>query len=89
MFEHCAGLGALGFAYVIGAMLGMLLLFVFGLALRRAPIPTWCTGLLLLGTAAGMLLANQGGLIVFGCSLVLFGLVLLRPLRLSPTEHPA
>lgn len=83
LLEHCAGLGALGFAYVIGLMLGLLLLFVFGLALMRTPIPTWCTGLLLIGTAAGILLNNQGGMIVFGCSWVLFGLVLFRPLRLS------
>ncbi len=83
LLEHCAGLGALGFAYVIGLILGLLLLFVFGLALMRTPIPTWCTGLLLIGTAAGILRAEQGGMIVFGCSWVLFGLVLFRPLRLS------
>jgi hypothetical protein len=83
LLEHCAGLDAFGFPYVVGLMLGMLLLFGFGLALMRAPIPTWCTGLLLVGTAAGLLLANQGGLIAFGCACVLFGVVLLRPLRLS------
>lgn len=80
LLEHCAGLDKLGFAYVIGLMLGMVLLFLFSLALRRAPIPTWPAGLLLVGTAAGTLLANQGGLVAFGCSWMLLGLVLVRPL---------
>ena len=81
VLEHCAGLDALGFAYVIGLMVGMLLLLTFELALTRVGIPTWCTGVLILGTVAGVLIVNQGGLILFGCSWILFGsaLVLNRP----------
>ena len=81
VLEHCAGLDALGFAYVIGLMIGMLLLLTFELALPRVGIPIWYTGLLILGTAAGILMANQGGLILFGCSWILFGsaLFLNRP----------
>lgn len=78
LLEHCAGLAALGFAYVIGLTLGMFLLLAFELTLTRAQIPNWSTGVLLVGTVAGVLLANQGGLIAFGCSWVLFGIALLR-----------
>jgi hypothetical protein len=83
LLEHCAALDSLGLAYVAGGMLGMLLLVGFELALTRSQLPIWCTGLLLLGTAAGLLLANQGGLIVFGCSWIVFGCLLgLNRLRL-------
>lgn len=43
LLGHCAGLDALGFAYVIGLMLGMLLLIAFGVFLRRVGLPGWCT----------------------------------------------
>nr|MBA2600469.1 hypothetical protein [Actinomycetota bacterium] len=61
--EHCAGLDALGLAYVIGLILGMLLLVAFGVFLRRVGLPSWCTWLLVLGTVVGVLFSNQGGLI--------------------------
>ena len=78
LLEHCAGLDALGFAYVIGLMLGMLLLIAFGVFLRRVGLPSWCTWLLVLGTVLGVLFAEQGGLIAFGLSWLAFGLVLIR-----------
>jgi hypothetical protein len=72
--EHCAGMGALGFAYVIGVLLGFVLLLVFALALARERlIPAWARWLFLAGTAAGLLLANQGGLIAFGLTGVILG----------------
>jgi hypothetical protein len=68
---------ALGFAYVIGAMVGFLLLLVFAVALTRVRlIPTWASWLLVVGTAAGLLLANQGGFIVFGLAWAVLGYVL-------------
>jgi hypothetical protein len=48
LLEHCAGMDALGFAYVIGAMVGFLLLLVFAVALTPvAPHPNlgqWAAG---------------------------------------------
>jgi hypothetical protein len=78
LLEHCAGLDALGFAYVIGLLLGMLLLVVYGVMLRRVGLPGWCTWLLVLGTVLGVLFSEQGGLIAFGLSWLAFGLVLIR-----------
>ncbi len=78
LLEHCAGLDALGLAYVIGLLLGMLLLTAFGVFLRRVGLPSWCTWLLVLGTVLGILFAEQGGLIAFGLSWFAFGLVLIR-----------
>jgi hypothetical protein len=76
--EHCAGLDALGLAYVIGLLLGMLLLVAFGVFLRRVGLPSWCTWFLVLGTVLGVLFSNQGGLIAFGLSWFALGLVLIR-----------
>ena len=78
LFEHCAGLEALGFVYVVGLMLGMLLLAAFVLALRSATIASWVVWLLLFGTGAALLLANQGGLVAFGGAWFVFGVVLLQ-----------
>ena len=78
LLEHCAGLDALGLAYVIGLILGMFLLVGFTLTLRRAPIAPWLVGLLLLGTIAGIVLAEQGGYIAFGSAWLVFGVVLIR-----------
>ena len=79
LLEHCAGMDALGFAYVIGTMVGFLLLLVFAVALTRVRlIPTWASWLLVVGTAAGLLLANQGGFIVFGLAWAVLGYVLYR-----------
>lgn len=78
LLEHCAGLDALGLAYVIGLVLGMLLLVAFGVMLRRVELPSWCTWFLVLGTVLGVLFANQGGLIAFGLSWFAFGLVMIR-----------
>jgi len=76
--EHCAGLDALGLAYVIGLLLGMLLLVAFGVFLRLVGLPSWCTWFLVLGTVLGVLFSNQGGLIAFGVSWFALGLVLIR-----------
>jgi hypothetical protein len=84
LFEHCAGLEALGFAYVIGLMLGMLLLVAFGVMLTRVRFPSWCTWFLVLGTVLGVLFFNQGGLIAFGLSWFAFGLALIRMSRSMP-----
>lgn len=78
MFEHCAGLEALGFVYVVGLMLGMLLLAAFVLALRSATIASWVVWLLLFGTGAALLFANQGGRVAFGGAWFVFGVVLLQ-----------
>ena len=78
LLEHCAGLGALGLAYVMGLMLGMLFLIGFTLTLRRTPIAPWLVWLLLLGSIMGILLANQGGLVVFGGAWLIFGVVLIQ-----------
>jgi hypothetical protein len=76
LLEHCAGMDALGFAYVIGAMIGFLLLLIFAVALTRVRLmPTWASRLLVVGTAAGLLLANQVGLVVFGLVWVVLGSV--------------
>ena len=75
-------------AYVIGAMVGFLLLLVLAVALTRVRlIPTWASWLLLVGTAAGLLGANQGGLVVFGLAWVVLGSVLYR--HLPPQEQVA
>ncbi|HYN35713.1 MAG TPA: hypothetical protein VEV82_01945 [Actinomycetota bacterium] len=84
LLEHCAGLDALGFAYVIGLLLGLLLLVAFGVFLRRVGLPSWCTWFLVLGTVLGILFAEQGGLIAFGSSWFAFGLVLIR----KPSSMP-
>jgi hypothetical protein len=78
LLEHCAGLDALGLSYVIGLMLGMLLLVAFGVMLRRLGLPSWCTWFLVLGTVLGVLFNDQGGLIAFGLSWLAFELVLIR-----------
>jgi hypothetical protein len=78
LFEHCAGLDALGFPYVIGLTLGLLLLIVFSFGLIRTPLPRWVVWLLVIGTGLGILLANQGGFIAFGIALIVLGTVLLR-----------
>ncbi|HYN36950.1 MAG TPA: hypothetical protein VEV82_08230 [Actinomycetota bacterium] len=72
------GLDVLGFAYVIGLLLGMLLLIAFGVMLRRVGLPSWCTWFLVLGTVLGVLFNNQGGVIAFGLSWFALGLVLIR-----------
>ena len=84
LLEHCAGLEALGFAYVIGLMLGMLLLVAFGVMLTRVGLPSWCTWFLVLGTVLGVLFAEQGGLIAFGLSWFAFGLALIRMSSSTP-----
>jgi len=84
LLEHCAGLEALGFAYVIGLMLGMLLLVAFGVALTRVGLPSWCTWLLVLGTVLGVLFAEQGGLIAFGLSWFAFGVASIRMSSSTP-----
>ena len=86
LFEHCAGLEALGFVYVVGLLLAMLLLVAFILALRSATIESWLVWLLLFGTGAALLLANQGGLVAFGGAWFVFGVVLLQKSR---SESPA
>jgi hypothetical protein len=59
-------------------MVGFLLLLVFALALTRARLqPTWAVWLLVAGTAAGLLLANQGGLIMFGLAWIVVAYFLL------------
>lgn len=78
LLEHCAALDALGFAYVIGLMLGMLLLVGFTLSLRRTPIARSLVWLLLLGAGAGILLFNQGGLVAFGGAWFVLGVVLIQ-----------
>ncbi len=78
VFEHCADLDALGFAYVIGLMLGMLSLLAFGVMLRRAGLPAWSTWFLVLGTVLGILFNNQGGIVVFGASWLVLGLLLIQ-----------
>lgn len=78
LFEHCAGLEALGFVYVVILMLGMLLLAAFTLTLRSATIASWVVWLLLIGTVAAVLLANQGGLVAFGGAWLVLGVVLLQ-----------
>jgi hypothetical protein len=88
LLEHCAGMDVLGFAYVIGAMVGFLALLVFAVALTRVHlIPTWAGWLLLVGITAGLLGANQGGLVVFGLAWVVLGSVLYR--HLPPQEQVA
>jgi hypothetical protein len=86
LLEHCAGMDALGFAYVIGLMVAFLLLFVFAVALTRVRfLPRASSWLLVVGTIAGMLIAKQGGFIVFGLAwIILAAAILLR--RSSPTE---
>jgi hypothetical protein len=59
-------------------MLGMLLLAAFVLDLRSATIASWLVWLLVLGAGAGLLLANQGGLVAFGGAWFVFGVVLLQ-----------
>jgi len=67
LLEHCGRLDSLGFAYAIGAMLGFLLLIVFSLALTRVPLlPSWSEWLLVVGTIAAVLMARQGGFLLFG-----------------------
>lgn len=78
LFEHCAGVDAFGFPYVIGLMVGMLLLLAFEVMLTRVGLPNWCTGFLVLGTVLGILFFNQGGVITFGLSWLAFGLILIR-----------
>ena len=78
LFEHCAGLDALGFVHVVGLMLGMLLLARFVLALGSATIASWVVWLLLFGTGTALLFANQGGLVAFGGAWFVFGVVLLQ-----------
>lgn len=78
LFEHCVGLDELGFAYVIGLMLGMLLLVAFGLILTRVAFPRWSTWFLVFGTVVGILFFEQGGLIAFGSSWFVVGMVLVR-----------
>lgn len=78
VLEHCAGLDALGLPYVMGLMLGMLLLVGFTLTLRRAPIARWLVWLLLSSAGAGILLFNQGGLVAFGTAWFVFGLALFQ-----------
>lgn len=78
LLEHCAGLEVLGLAYVIGVMLGMLLLLIFALALTRERfVPRPSSWLLVVGTAAGLLTANQGGLILFGVVWMVLAYVLV------------
>ena len=83
LLEHCVGLEALGFAYVIGLLLGMLLLVAFGVMLTRVGLPSWCTWFLVLGTVLGIVVGEQGGLIAFGLTWFAFGLALVR--MSSPT----
>ena len=78
LLEHCASLDALGFSYVIGLMLGMLLLVGLTLSLRRTPIARWLVWLLLLGAGAGILLFTQGGLVAFGGAWFVLGVVLIQ-----------
>jgi hypothetical protein len=67
LLEHCAGMTTLGFVYVVGVLLAFVLLLIFALALTRVHvISRWVNWSLVVGTAAGLLLANQGGLILFG-----------------------
>jgi hypothetical protein len=77
LLEHCAELDALGFPYVIGLLVGMLLLIGFSLGLRRTTLPNWVVWLLVVGAGIGILLANQGGYIAFGTAWIVLGVVLL------------
>jgi hypothetical protein len=77
LLEHCAGLEALGLVYVVGLMLGMLLLAAFTLTLRSATLASWVALLLLFGTVAALLFANQGGFVAFGGAWFVLGVVLL------------
>jgi hypothetical protein len=87
LLEHCAGMDVLGFVYVIGSLLGIMLLLVFSVALTRARLlPSWTSWLLVGGTAAGLLFANQGGLVLFGLAWVVVGLVVLN--HQSPPKRP-
>jgi hypothetical protein len=78
LFEHCAGLDVLGILYVVGLMLGMLLLAALGLLLTRVKAANWVAGFLVVGTAAAILFSNQGGFILFGASWALLAIALLR-----------
>jgi hypothetical protein len=79
VLEHCAGLEVLGFAYVTGLMVGVVLLLVFAWGLTRMDfLPTLSSWLLVMGTAAALLLANQGGFTVFGAAWIIMGSVLAR-----------
>jgi hypothetical protein len=78
LFEHCAGLDALGFPYVIGLTSGLLLLIAFSIGLSQTTFPRWVVWLLVVGTGLGILFANQGGFIAFGIAWVILGIVLLR-----------
>lgn len=88
LLEHCAGLDALGLAYVIGLLLGMLPLVAFGVMLRRVGLPSWCTWFLVLGTVLGVLFAEQGGLIAFGLSWFAFGLVIRKSSSMPQSLDP-
>jgi hypothetical protein len=78
LLEHCAEMDALGFPYVIGALLGILLLLLFSLALTRMRfIASWASWLLVAGTASGLLFANQGGFIIFGLAWIAVGSVII------------
>jgi hypothetical protein len=81
LLEHCAGLDELGILYVIGLMLGMLLLIAFGLLLTRVHVPTGFAWFLVVGPAAAILLSDQGGFIAFGLSWGVLGVALLRKSR--------
>jgi hypothetical protein len=71
LLEHCAGMTALGLAYVVGVLLAFILLLIFASALTRVHVtPTSVSWLIVVGTAAGLLLGNQGGLILFGIAWV-------------------
>ena len=78
LLEHCAGLEALGLVYVVGLMLGMLLIAAFLLTLRSATIALWVVWMLFFGTLAALLFANQGGFVAFGVAWLVLGVVLLQ-----------
>jgi hypothetical protein len=85
--EHCAHMDALGLAYVIGVLIGLLGTAAFGVLLARSgTVPPWTGWVLSFGVLAFLTKAQEGGAVVFGVALIAVGTRLVTDPSIN---HPA
>jgi hypothetical protein len=80
--EHCAHIDALGLAYVIGLLIGLVGAAVFGVSLARSgALPAWTGWVLTFGVLSFFARGEEGGAVLLGTAWIAIGARLLAPRR--------
>ena len=76
--EHCAHVDALGLAYVLGLLIGLVGAAVFGVSLARSgALPAWIGWVILLGVLSFFARGEEGGAVLLGIAWIAVGVRLL------------